>query len=586
VIRDPAVGEQFISFNLTPGLQTAATLYQDVATITGARYHLRFAYAGDPVVAGQSGCSASENLKRLGVRFGSGPMETVSFDVAGHGERSMGWTYADRLVTATGATTRLQFKSLHEGNCGPTLDDVSLVTPAPNETATTLTASTDHLVWGQPVTLSSTVISAQPATTPPGSMQFKLDGLPLGAPVTLDGGGKATATAPTLEPGSHTVTAEYQPAMGTMWDRSQSSPVALTVEKARTATTVADAPATSVFGQSVTATVTVGVMAPGSGVPAGTVQLMLGDGTPIGPPQLLAGMGQTSFLVPSPPVGRHTVRALYSGDSHFEASSATGEHSVERARTATSIVSDANPVTAGSEVTFTIDVTTVAPGHAVPGGAVRILVGGVDVSGPIPLFADGADGAAVAVTFRAPTSPGSDVVGAAYSGDANTEPSSAPPFVQTIAAPVFAPAIAPPVPSPQPASAPTASRAPMTSKSLRTMTKPLLQALKRRGAAALDGFTERLTVSAPGRLTQLVYSPKAPALASRLAKPVLIASGSRQISRAGSASMRLRVTAAGRKALQRARSIKLEIVTRFAPADGTSPLTVRSGLKVNGRRAG
>jgi hypothetical protein len=417
-------------------------------------------------------------------------------------------------------------------------------------------------------------------------MQFKLDGLPLGAPVTLDGGGKATATAPTLEPGSHTVTAEYQPAMGTMWDRSQSSPVALTVEKARTATTVADAPATSVFGQSVTATVTVGVMAPGSGVPAGTVQLMLGDGTPIGPPQLLAGMGQTSFLVPSPPVGRHTVRALYSGDSHFEASSATGEHSVERARTATSIVSDANPVTAGSEVTFTIDVTTVAPGHAVPGGAVRILVGGVDVSGPIPLFADGADGAAVAVTFRAPTSPGSDVVGAAYSGDANTEPSSAPPFVQTIAAPVFAPAIAPPVPSPQPASAPTASRAPMTSKSLRTMTKPLLQALKRRGAAALDGFTERLTVSAPGRLTQLVYSPKAPALASRLAKPVLIASGSRQISRAGSASMRLRVTAAGRKALQRARSIKLEIVTRFAPADGTSPLTVRSGLKVNGRRAG
>src|SRR4051794_31730761 len=48
-VRDPAAGDQFVSFNLNAlAGQRPATLYQDVATTAGARYHLRFAYAGIP----------------------------------------------------------------------------------------------------------------------------------------------------------------------------------------------------------------------------------------------------------------------------------------------------------------------------------------------------------------------------------------------------------------------------------------------------------------------------------------------------------------------------------------------------------
>jgi hypothetical protein len=63
------------------------------------------------------------------------------------------------------------------------------------------------------------------------------------------------------------------------------------------------------------------------------------------------------------------------------------------------------------------------------------------------------------------------------------------------------------------------------------------------------------------------------------AKPLLIASGKHRFAAAGTGSLRLRLTRAGsrriRRALRRAKSVKLTIVTRFAPAAGVSVVAVK-----------
>jgi hypothetical protein len=103
----------------------------------------------------------------------------------------------------------------------------------------------------------------------------------------------------------------------------------------------------------------------------------------------------------------------------------------------------------------------------------------------------------------------------------------------------------------------------------------LVKALKRRGLGALTATSETLAVQVPGTLTQRVYSPAAPKSATATAaKPVLIAAISHTFAAAGSASLKLRMTAAGRRAVRRAHALKLAIVTRFAPRTGTVVTTV------------
>jgi hypothetical protein len=74
-------------------------------------------------------------------------------------------------------------------------------------TATSLSSSTNPAPFGQGVTFTATVTSG--AGTPTGAVQFKSDGVSVGAPVVLNAGGVATLTTPDLAAGVHTVTAEY-----------------------------------------------------------------------------------------------------------------------------------------------------------------------------------------------------------------------------------------------------------------------------------------------------------------------------------------------------------------------------------------
>jgi|GEM_PF-1135958 len=97
------------------------TIYQDVPTVPGQNYKVRFAYAGNPE------CE-SPTLKTANAYWNGMLLANLSFDITGHSKTNMGWIYYEQVVTATSTNTRIRFQATSPTFCGLTLDDVS-VTP-------------------------------------------------------------------------------------------------------------------------------------------------------------------------------------------------------------------------------------------------------------------------------------------------------------------------------------------------------------------------------------------------------------------------------------------------------------------------
>ena len=98
---------------------------------------------------------------------------------------------------------------------------------------------------------------------------------------------------------------------------------------------------------------------------------------------------------------------------------------LSQAVTATSIVSSSNPSTSGENIMFTANVTHPG-GSLVPGGNVTFKDGGVAI-GTVALGATGS-----AHLSTAALAPGTHVMTAAYSGDANYDPSESASLAQTV----------------------------------------------------------------------------------------------------------------------------------------------------------
>jgi len=73
-------------------------------------------------------------------------------------------------------------------------------------TSTAVTSSSNPSDLGQNVTFTATVTSV---ATPAGTVQFKIDGVNAGAPVTLDAAGVATFATAALTVGNHSIVADY-----------------------------------------------------------------------------------------------------------------------------------------------------------------------------------------------------------------------------------------------------------------------------------------------------------------------------------------------------------------------------------------
>jgi hypothetical protein len=147
-----------------------------------------------------------------------------------------------------------------------------------------------------------------------------------------------------------------------------------------TSTALVAAPVPATFGQPVTLTATVQDLS-GTAVPTGvvtfydgTAQLGTGELAGTGSPP---GSGAATLVTASLSPGAHTLTAAYAGSAGFSPStSGPVTVAVNRAPTATSIVSSANPSRAGRPVLFTVSVKP-APGAtgssaAVPTGTVYL----------------------------------------------------------------------------------------------------------------------------------------------------------------------------------------------------------------------
>ena len=178
-------------------------------------------------------------------------------------------------------------------------------------TTTSISSSVDPSVFGQSVNFTATVNAVVCTSgTPAGTVNF-LDGATLLGSQTLTNN-SAIFGISGLSVGGHNITASY---LGNgSFTTSTSSILAQTVNLAATDTIVTSSVNPASPGQAVTFTATVSPIAPGVGIPTGTVKFFDGA-TPLGPVALTAGVA--AFGTSTLSIGSHTITASYGGDSDF-----------------------------------------------------------------------------------------------------------------------------------------------------------------------------------------------------------------------------------------------------------------------------
>lgn len=299
-----------------------------------------------------------------------------------------------------------------DANFGGGTDTITQVVVAAN-TTTTVSSSPNPSVFGQPVTVTAEVVPVAPATgTPEGIIQFFVDGDPAGAFAILEDG-VATATLTGLSRGNHLITAVYA-STDPSYITSTSEEITQVVNKANTEVDLVSSSPTSVFGQPVTFTASVAVVAPGAGAPSGTIVFRDGANVIGTEPVSSSTGGQASITVSNLTVAQHAISATYSGDDSFNGSVGSTIQRVTRALTSTVVASSANPAQTGQGVQFTATVAPVAPGAGDPSGTVRFTINGAPLGGANPIV----NGVATSPNFASLT-PGKYTVSATYSGDGN-----------------------------------------------------------------------------------------------------------------------------------------------------------------------
>ena len=236
-----------------------------------------------------------------------------------------------------------------------------------------------------------------------------------------------TGTHTYAHPGQYTVTL-------TVTDQSNAVSTTTfteTVQAPATTTTLTSSPNPAVWGQSVTLTATIS-SAYTVGKPSGTVEFKDGSGDIAGcAAQAVDTTTETATCVTSAlSVAGHSISALYLGDSTFVGStSATVSQPVNKAGTTTAVTSSGKPSMQGQPVTFTANVTAVAPGAGKPTGTVTFK-DGATVLGTFILTTSG--GTSTATFSTSGLGVGAHAITAAYNGDGNFLGSATSPLTQYV----------------------------------------------------------------------------------------------------------------------------------------------------------
>ena len=244
------------------------------------------------------------------------PPGTVLFNIDGFdvgGARTLNTqgraTYSTNTLTAGSHLVRATYGgdivTFFAGSTSATITQV--VNKATS--TTTLTSNINPSAIGTSVTITARV----GPLTATGTVQFVIDNVPsAGGPVTLDPTGRASLTLNSLTLGAHTITANYS---GNANHLTSTRTMTQTVRSLSSAV-VATSGSPAAFGTNVTFTATVAAVAPGTGVPTGTVQFRL-SGNNVGAAVPLNASGVATFTSSTIPRDTYTLTARYNGDANF-----------------------------------------------------------------------------------------------------------------------------------------------------------------------------------------------------------------------------------------------------------------------------
>lgn len=293
--------------------------------------------------------------------------------------------------------------------------------------------------YGEGIVLRATVSgsTAFPPLPPSGTVTFYDGASPIGTVTITPVIGTPNASSATLPYtffaiGNHSITAQYSGDVNYP-PSPVSSPMVQQVVQASTTSVLVGSGNPSIYGQTVTYTITVNAVSPGGGTPTGTVAFY-DNGTFLGNSSaLVPGVNSSTatFAISTLSPGTHKILAIYPGDTNFTTSSSNKiKQIVNKTPTTTTITtSSSSPpgFTFGSCVTFTATVAANSPGSGTPTGTVQFfdgatLLGTANLSGGTVNFS----------TRRLYPTPPTHSITAVYSGDVNFFTSTSPIFPQNI----------------------------------------------------------------------------------------------------------------------------------------------------------
>jgi hypothetical protein len=421
----------------------SATVTASVAAapdLVAATTSAAFAVTVDPtttaVVASEPSATIGDDLTFTATvtsTIGSGPTGTVQFVIDGANFGAPAPLSSGSATSAAISTLQLGTHSVYAVYSGDA-NFAGSTSPAINvnvhnpllPTTTASTPSPAPSVYGQQVTISTTVAPKTGTGTPTGSVEYLADGVSLGTAALAPSAGGADASFVTsaLAVGTHTIVANYS---GDDVYNGSSSTSSLTVRPSATTTVVGTNDATTVTGQAVDVTATVAASAPGAGTPTGPVALTV-DGSPAGTAALVGGVATFAPLT-GLHAGPHTLSVLYAGDTSFAPSTGAATQTVATAGTTTTLNTTPSPSAEDQAVAITATVTAVAPGSGAPTGTVTFFSDGDAIGAATLNSAGGNSEATVSVSTLA---PGTHVMTAAYAGDGDFVASTATPVSQTV----------------------------------------------------------------------------------------------------------------------------------------------------------
>jgi large repetitive protein len=283
-------------------------------------------------------------------------------------------------------------------------------------TTTSVTSAVNPSVYGQNVSLTASVAALDPSLAiPDGTVQFRLNGVNIGAPVALNAAGQALRSVPftALWPGVHQVTAIYAGAANFHASDNLANPYLQTVERATPVAGLTPSATAVVSGEPFSMAITLAGQPPHIGTPSGNVTLYL-DGSLLAGPLALDSQGRAVVAGITLTPGSHTFNLHYSGDDYFlpQELDFVDPLEVSMAGTATELLGfEPEALVVGQPALVSVAVVVLPPGAGTPTGSVLIT------NGADSCTAELAEGAGACLLI--PTNPGQPELSAAYSGDPN-----------------------------------------------------------------------------------------------------------------------------------------------------------------------